>query len=304
MNEQYATRISEAPGRDPVLVVGDVPDVIGFSVGARLRRLREARSVSRRAAAEVIRASEAKISRIETGRVRLKERDAVDLLTLYGVTEPLERERFLASVRQAAQPRWWGRFRDVTPRWFETYLNLERAASAIWTYETQFVPGLFQTAEYAWAVTQRGRLEPHQQAQQVELRMHRQEILQREEGPAVVAVVERSALRRPTVDLPVLAGQLRHLLDLAQRPRVTVQLVPDDFTGQAPTCIPFTILRFADASPLDVVYLEQLDSALYLDRPKDVALYSAAFDALRAQVLTAEETMDALECELRSLVGS
>ena len=128
------------------------PTVLRIVIGTQLRRLREARGITRETAGETIRASHAKISRLELGRVGFKVRDVADLLDLYEVTEPDEREAFLGLVRQANTPGWWHQYSDVLPGWFEMYVRLEQAASVIRSYQVQFVPGLFQTEEYARAV--------------------------------------------------------------------------------------------------------------------------------------------------------
>ena len=129
------------------------PTVLRIGLGGALRRRREAAGVTRERAGEAIRASPAKISRLELGRVGFKERDVADLLTCYGVRDPAERAQFLDLARQANTPGWWHRYSDLLPSWFETYLGLEQAASVIRTYELQFVPGLLQTRDYARAVT-------------------------------------------------------------------------------------------------------------------------------------------------------
>ena len=129
------------------------PTALRIGLGSELRRRRERAGISREVAGEALRASPAKISRLELGRVGFKERDVLDLLTLYGVTDETERTQFLALARRANAPGWWHRYSDLLPGWFETYLGLEQASTMIRTYELQFVPGLLQTREYARAVT-------------------------------------------------------------------------------------------------------------------------------------------------------
>src|SRR5690606_4905941 len=125
------------------------PTVLRILLGSQLRRLRQARGISREDAGYAIRASHAKISRLELGKVGFKERDVADLLTLYGVTDPDERAPLLQLARQANQPGWWHKYNDLLPPWFEVYVGLEEAAAIIRTYEIQFVPGLLQSRDYA-----------------------------------------------------------------------------------------------------------------------------------------------------------
>src|SRR5881409_1612677 len=121
-------------------------------VGAQLRRLREEKGITRAEAGYTIRASESKMSRLELGRVSFKERDIRDLLVLYGVEDPDQRDGLLALAKQANQPGWWHRYSDILPSWFESYVGLEETATLIRTYEGHLVPGLLQTEDYARAV--------------------------------------------------------------------------------------------------------------------------------------------------------
>lgn len=125
-------------------------------LGSQLRRLREARGITREAAGYSIRASESKISRMELGRVSFKTRDVEDLLTLYGITDEQERTQLLSLAREANVAGWWHSYSDVLPSWFPTYVGLEGAAHLIRAYEVQFVHGLLQTEAYARAVVRRG----------------------------------------------------------------------------------------------------------------------------------------------------
>jgi transcriptional regulator with XRE-family HTH domain len=130
--------------------------VLRMLLGGQLRRYREAAGVTPDEAGYAIRASRSKISRMENGRVSFKDRDVADLLTLYGVTSEQERAGMLELARRANTPGWWAKYSDVLPDWFEAYLGLEAAASVIRTFELQFVNGLFQTEDYARAVTMLG----------------------------------------------------------------------------------------------------------------------------------------------------
>ena len=138
---------------------GSGPTVRRMLVGAQLRRLRTEQGLSREEAGEAIRASEWKIHRLENGQVSFKERDVVDLLRIYGVTDPGEVAGFVILAREANQPGWWHHYGDVLPQWFRAYVDLESAAALIRTYEAQFVPGLLQTEEYMRAVIQGALLE-------------------------------------------------------------------------------------------------------------------------------------------------
>ena len=127
--------------------------VLRLLLGTQLRRFREAAGITPEVAGGLIRGSRSKISRMETGRVRFKIRDVTDLLTAYGVIDEQVQSGFLALAQQSSQPDWWAKYADILPDWFETYLGLESAATATRCFDIQFVNTLFQTEDYARAVT-------------------------------------------------------------------------------------------------------------------------------------------------------
>jgi len=187
------------------------PTVLRMLLGIQLRRLREAANLTPDQAGYEIRASRSKISRVEHGRVGFKERDVSDLLSLYGVTDPRERDRMLALARQANNQGWWAKYDDIMPDWFESYVGLEQATSLIRTFELQFVPGLFQTEDYARGVTMLGhRSAPSNEIEhRVSLRMQRQKILDLDDSPRIWAVIDESALRRPLGGAEAMKVQLK-----------------------------------------------------------------------------------------------
>ncbi|GAA3244571.1 helix-turn-helix domain-containing protein [Dactylosporangium siamense] len=266
-------------------------------LGAHLRRLREAQGVTREDAGWEIRSSESKISRMELGRVGFKERDVADLLTLYGLDDDEERTRLLALARDANNPGWWHRFGDVLPNWFQSYLGLEAAAALIRTYEVQFVPGLLQTKEYARAVVLlgHGRAKADEIDRRVELRMARQQVLTRPDAPKLWVVVDEAALRRPIGGIDIMRGQVDALLEANTLPNVRLQVIPFNAGGHAAAGGAFTILRFPDQDLPDVVYIEQLTSALYLDKRDDVDLYAEAMERLCVEARPPTETSKVLE---------
>ena len=258
---------------------GGGPTALRIQLGSELRRLRKKRGLTRESAGWEIRASESKISRMELGRVPFKERDVADLLTLYRVDDR-DRLRLLDLTRRANEPGWWNRFGDVVPSWFLSYLGLEEAASLIRTYEVHFVPGLLQTPDYTRAVVRLGH--EHASAaeidRRIELRQMRQEVLRRPSPPHLWAVIDEAVLRRPVGDQEVMRDQIEALIEASLQPHVRLQVIPFRAGGVASDGCPFAILRFAEAALSDVVYVEQLTSAMYLDKPADVDHYALAMD--------------------------
>ncbi|EMF01627.1 helix-turn-helix domain-containing protein [Streptomyces mobaraensis NBRC 13819 = DSM 40847] len=261
-------------------------------LGSQLRKLRESRGITREAAGYSIRASESKISRMELGRVSFKTRDVEDLLTLYGIHRETEREALLGLAREANVAGWWHSYGDVLPSWFQTYVGLEGAASHIGIYEVQFVHGLLQTEGYAHAVVVRGQptADPAEVERRVSLRMERQKLLFSERAPHFHAVLDEAALHRPYGDADVMRGQLQHLIDLSEQPNVTLQVMPFRHGGHAGESGAFTVLRFPESDLPDVVYLEHLTGALYLDKPDEVAQYERVMGRLRADSLSPSGT--------------
>ncbi|MEV0180637.1 helix-turn-helix transcriptional regulator [Streptomyces sp. NPDC050625] len=265
-------------------------------LGSQLRRLREARGITREAAGYSIRASESKISRMELGRVSFKTRDVEDLLTLYGISDEAERESLLSLAREANVAGWWHSYSDVLPSWFPTYVGLEGAASLIRAYEVQFVHGLLQTEDYARAVVRRGMkgASVADVERRVALRLERQKYLVSENAPDFHIVLDEAALRRPYGDREVMRGQLQHLIEFSERPNVRLQIMPFGFGGHSGESGAFTILSFPESDLSDVVYLEQLTSALYLDKREDVTQYEQALKELQQDSPGPDESRDLL----------
>ena len=272
-------------------VTGSGPTVMRIVLGAQLRRLREACGITREAAGDAIRGSESKISRIELGRVSFKERDIADLLTLYGITDEADRESFLHLVGTSNEPNWLFRYNDVVPRWFQDYIGLEEAVSRIQTYEVLFVPGLVQTRRYTRAVVKQGLPEASDEEveRRVTLRMQRQRLLAHPRAPHLWAVIDESVLLRPIGGKEVLAEQIAHLLDVTTHRNISLQIMPLN-RGRFVAESPFSIMRFAEPELPDLVYIEHLGGALFLDKPDDVEIYTKVSHRLAVDAETPEES--------------
>ena len=270
--------------------------VLRMLLGGQLRRLREAVGITPEHAGYEIRASRSKISRLENGRVKLKSRDVTDLLTLYGVTDEDTRTKFLELVRQSNAADWWRKYSDILPDWFETYVGLEAAAATIRSFEVQFVHGLFQTEDYARAVTRLRKAAPDDEVERrVALRLKRQELLGRPNPPYIWSVMDEAVLRRAVGGPAVMRAQFQHLIEVAELPHVTLQVVPFSRGVHAGESGSFTVLRFEERGLPDVVYIEQLTGATYLDQRSDVEHYLAVVDELSSVALTPAGTTRFIE---------
>jgi len=282
---------------------GGGPTVQRMLVGARLRRLRTDLGLSRDEAAQAIRASEWKIHRLENGQVGFKDRDIIDLLARYGVSDPAEVADFLTLAREANTPGWWQHYGDVLPSWFRTYVDLEQAATLIRTYEGQFVPGLLQTDDYMRAVVRGAHLEEsgEEVGRRVRLRLARQMLLTRQGPPRLWAVVDEAALRRPVGGREVMRGQLERLIEATKLPNVTLQILPFA-SGAHPAMVgSFAVLRFPEQELPDIVYLEHLTSALYLNKPDEVDQYLHVMESICVRAAAPDQTVELLDQILAEL---
>jgi hypothetical protein len=234
--------------------------------------------------------SVAKVYRIEGDKVRVLPRDAQRLLKLYGIGGE-QAEAVMELARAARAKDWWHQYSGAIPEWFQFYVGLEAAASAMQEYCAELVTGLLQTEAYARAVmAAAARSDTGEMDRQVAVRLERQKRLTAADAPSLWVVLDEAVLLRQVGGPAVMAGQLAHIGQMAGQPNVTVQVLP--FTaGAHPAMLgSFTLMQFPDPADKDVVYLEAETGALYLEKPQDVARYSLMIDYLRAQALGPAES--------------
>jgi transcriptional regulator with XRE-family HTH domain len=268
-------------------------------LGRQLEELRSRAGLTYQEAGAAIGVSHSTIRRMEAAKVaRLRLADAEKLLRVYGVTDEQEIDTFLKSVREANKRGWWHTYRDVMPDWFAAYLSLEQAALQIRAYESQFVHGLLQTREYARALLTAAN--PHAPAEATErrvaLRMRRQELLARDTPPRVWVVMDETVLRWPVGGTNVMRAQIDHLIEVQRLPQVTLQIMP--FTNgphPAMRAGAFQLFRFRARELPDVVYLDGLVGAVYLDKGDDVVVYRETLDRVSAQATPTRRTEAVLE---------
>ncbi|MFJ9717456.1 helix-turn-helix domain-containing protein [Streptomyces sp. NPDC101213] len=271
------------------------PTLLKMLVGVQLAGIREAAGLSQDQAARELGFSPAKLSRIEAGKGRRPpaEADVRALLDLYG-TDAYEASVLLQLLRRAGEPGWWQRYdKRLMPEWFDRLVGLQEAATAIRTFEIQYVPGLLQTPAYTRAVVERGLpMAPVREVERrVELRMRRARLLERPDAPQLWAVVDESVLLRVLGGREVMREQLDHLVRMASLPHVTVQVVPLDVTHASAPAIPVTYLRFGGSDLPDVVYLEQIRSATFLEDQDETEEYRVTLDRLADEALNPRESL-------------
>ncbi len=267
------------------------PTVRRRRLALELRRLREAARLTCEEVAEHLECSTSKVSRIETGRVSVSPRDVRDMLDLYGVSAQ-EGASLVQLARDSRQKGWWHAYSDTIEPRFATYIGLESAASEIRIYEVTLIPGLLQTEEYARTVIAAGTVGGDHDGveRNVALLMARQPPLTSDDPPRLWAVLDEAALRRTVGGSGLMRLQLDHLLDLSRLPNVAIQVIPFGASAHPAMGRPFVILAFPERADPDVVYLEDLTSALYVEDVNEVDRYNMFFNHLRATALSFEDS--------------
>lgn len=225
------------------------------------------------------------------GRVGIKERDVILLLTTYGVDET-EYDQILDHVRQSNTSDKRETHSGVLPSWFNTYIGLEMAASQVQVYEAQYIPDLLRTEEYTHAISPRthGQISRDVGERMIELQTARKQNFLRSESPPLVHIVlDEAALRRQAGKPAVMREQLMHMMHMAELPNVAIQIAPLANSNH-PADRSFRILQFGETDLPDIVYIEQLTGALYLDGAPEVARYRRVMSKLRKEALSPDET--------------
>ncbi|MDX2519038.1 MULTISPECIES: helix-turn-helix domain-containing protein [Streptomyces] len=264
-------------------------------LGKRLRQLREQAGVSFDDAARAIEVTALTVRRMEKAEVGLRIPYVKELLRTYGVSGG-EIEDFLALAREANQPGWWHKFRDVLPEWFSAYVSLESEAAVIRLYEPQYVPGLLQTHDYAAALMRVGfpNAAPEDVDRRVALRLRRQDLLAKPEAPAVWAILDETVLRRPVGGPEVMRAQIDRLAEATDRPKVRIQIMRFAAGPHPGAYGPFHYFRFGFSELPDIVYTEGLAGAQYVDQPADVVTYLEVLDRMSVQAEPVARTRDIL----------
>ncbi|MGW0187636.1 helix-turn-helix domain-containing protein [Streptomyces sp. NPDC003362] len=273
------------------------PAVRRRKLGAELRALRTNAGLTSGEAARLVGWHQSKVSRIETGASGVKPADVRILLDAYGVRDPRLRELLLALAGSGGvqgRDHWWHAYRGVLPPTYRDFISLESQASAMRTLETSVVPGLLQTPDYARAVTRAAveGLDEDALDALVEVRLARQDVLRSQPPLRLCAVLDEAVLRREVGGPDVMRRQLHRLLEAARLPQVRLQVLPFSAGAHIGVTGPFVVFSFSNTSDLDVVVLDHLTSSLYLERKEDVEAYTEAFDALRRNALSPEESLD------------
>jgi transcriptional regulator with XRE-family HTH domain len=277
------------------VTVNEGPTLRRRRLGAELKRCREAAGLTQESVSRHFEWHAAKVTRIETARVSVTPRDVKDLLTLYNVKDMAYREALVDLARLSRERTWWTDYRDIMRP--GNFIGLEAGASTMRIWEPILLPGLLQTEDYMRALMQSGVPDepPERTERRISLRRMRQGRLTSEQPLRLHVVIDESTVRRVIGGEDVMAKQLRHLIDTAQLPNVTLEILPfsageHHFLGGSAA-----LLEFDETTHLDVVYLEGLAGDYYEEQPNEVAKYRQEFDRLSAKALDHHKTIEMIE---------
>jgi transcriptional regulator with XRE-family HTH domain len=266
-----------------------IPTVPQRALAGALERRREAAGLSSRDAAARLEWSETKIWRIETARVTVSPGDIRELARVYGIDEA-GTEALVQLARQAKRPGWWKGMSQALPEGFSVHIELESTAKAIRTYEAQWVPGLWQTEAYARAVLAANSLSstPEQIERQVQVRMRRQQILDRPdpEPPAIWAILDEAVIRRVVGGRAVMRGQLERLREASAVPSVTLQILAFNAGAHMAAYGSFALFDPSDPAFPVTASTDRPAGSLIEDDPEDIHRYTTMFDHLRASSMS------------------
>jgi len=272
------------------------PTVRRRRLGTELRKLRESNGYKLEEVAAQLGVASSTLSRIETGKAPTKSAYLSQMLEMYGVAEPGQRQVLVDMAREGHRKGWWAAYDDVLPSGFDIYVGLEAETASVRGYEVSVVPGLLQTSEYAHAVLR--EMFPRHTLDQVdrlvELRMERQRRLDDDPPLELWAILDEALLRRPVGGWAVMREQLEHLIEMADRPGVTLQVLPFECGAHAGHGGPFSVLEFPTRSDSEVAYVESVAGNIYLEKDRDVRARVDAFDRLRAAALAPGASVDVI----------
>jgi transcriptional regulator with XRE-family HTH domain len=270
------------------------PTVRRRRLGTELRKLRESNGYKLEEVAAQLGVAPSTLSRIETGKAPTKSAYLNQMLEMYGVVEPGQRQVLVDMAREGHSKGWWAAYDDVLPSGFDIYVGLEAETAAVRGYEISVVHGLLQTPDYARAVL--GEMFPRHATDQidrlVDLRIERQRRLDDDPPLDLWAILDEAVIRRPVGGNQVMRHQLEHLVNMAAKPGVTMQVLPFASGAHAGHGGPFSILEFPNRTDSEVAYVESVAGYLYLEKDREVRTRVEAFDRLRAAALSPSASVD------------
>jgi len=235
-----------------------------------------------------------KVIRIEAGTVSISTNDLKALLRHYKIVDPVRTEEFLALGKAARDRTWWSEYREVAPSGLLQLIGYESAASIRRNFEPLLIPGLLQTREFARAVIPAldPGVTPDRLGTLVDIRMRRQELVDRANPSQLFFILDEAAIRRVTGGPDVMRRQLRHLVEVAEKPNVTIEVVPYSVGIYRGMRGSFVVLQFPDAEDDDVLYVEDAEGGLVIKEDQDeIQAYRENFENMRDVALNQKESL-------------
>lgn len=260
-------------------------------LGQQLRELREANELTLNDAADYLQRNNGTVSRFETGEYPIRRPDVMALLDLYGVSDGQRRSALMKLSEEVWQKGWWDGYADDVAGWLIDYVWLESRANAIHTFDITAVHGLLQTREYAEALIRTADPDASdaQVERWVELRMARQEVLDRDDPPRLSVILDEAALQRVVGGPTIMAAQLGRLAD-SSRSNIDVRILPFRAGAHPSTSGAFSVLTMTDPFP-EVAYVESPAGAIYIETPETDRLVTL-YDRLWQGSLEADDSAE------------
>jgi len=268
-------------------------------LGSDLKKIREAAAITIEQVADRLECSSSKISRIENGHIGVSPRDVEAMLGFYGVTGE-RAEELLQVARDAREKGWWQAYGSVL---VGTYVALEAAAVRIRAYEAQLVPGLLQIPSYTEQVMRGARpdIQPDVLKKRLEVRERRQLLLSEEDPLDLWVILDQAVITRLIGNAAIMMEQLRWLHEVAQRPNITVQVLPFDVGAHAGTDGTFSVLEYEQNSQ-DFVFVENAYGGIFLEKEEHLERYRGIFERLTTTALSKEASLAVIDKRAKELM--
>lgn len=274
---------------------GSSPTVRRRRLASELRRLRKESGLTTEAVASRLEYDQSWVSRIESGRRGVRIPDLRALLDVYEVTSEA-REELLQLARQARQRGWWHTYGDVIPDWFQVFVGLEAEATELRRYDMELVPGLLQTPDYYRAYLRVAPVswKPEEIDRMIEFRQTRQQRVIHDDSLRLWVVMNEAVIRRHVGSQPTMKAQLNHLIEMSEKPNITLQVLPFAAGPHPAMDGGFVIIGFPETEDPDVIYQESQAGSLYLEESAVIDRYNLVFKHLMAKADDPDRTRDLL----------
>lgn len=281
------------------MTVRNDPSALRWLIGHELRRTRLYARRTQADAAKTLDCTPAKINHLEIGPNQQQPDEVTALMRLYGA-DVADVDRLASLAARADQGTWWAPFSDVLPNWFKTFVGLEGLARAMFTYDVMVLEGQLQTKAYATALLEDNlRVSRAEAGQVVRARMARQRVTDEINPLQYHTVIEEGVLHRTVGGPDVMRAQLAHLLKLAERDNVTLQVIPTAVAVHDGLAGSFLLLDFAEARSIG--YIEYPHGAVYIQEQDQVEVYNLVAERLSAQALSDADSADVIRARIVAL---